>query len=112
MYLKFHFCPLTATAARYFNKDNPEVDFKKSEIDQSKTDTTVEKNKDDNNKEKLEQQKMEEEEAKKRDATWKTMKYSFIAFGASFGLLGSYMIYQLGIITFKMFFFAQISLEK
>ena len=39
---------------------------------------------------------MEEEEAKKRDATWKTMKYSFIAFGASFGLFGSYMIYQLG----------------
>jgi hypothetical protein len=46
--------------------------------------------------EKQEQKRMEEEEAKKRDASWRAMKYSFIAFGSSFGLLGGYMIYQLG----------------
>lgn len=44
---------------------------------------------------------MEEEETKKREATWKTMKYSFIGFGASFGLLGGYMIYQLGMMNNK-----------
>lgn len=47
-------------------------------------------------REKQEQKRMEEEEAKKRDASWRAMKWSFIAFGSSFGILGSYMIYQLG----------------
>jgi hypothetical protein len=36
------------------------------------------------------------EEQKRRDASWKAMKYSFIAFGATFGILGSYMVYELG----------------
>jgi hypothetical protein len=36
------------------------------------------------------------EEQKRRDASWKAMKYSLIAFGATFGILGSYMIYELG----------------
>jgi hypothetical protein len=38
----------------------------------------------------------DQEEQKRRDASWKTMKYSFIAFGATFGILGSYMVYELG----------------
>ncbi|KDR10492.1 mitochondrial import inner membrane translocase subunit TIM50-C-like [Zootermopsis nevadensis] len=36
------------------------------------------------------------EEQKRRDSSWKAMKYSFIAFGATFGILGSYMVYELG----------------
>ncbi|KAJ4448927.1 Mitochondrial import inner membrane translocase subunit TIM50-C, partial [Periplaneta americana] len=36
------------------------------------------------------------EEQKRRDASWKAMKYSMIAFGATFGIVGSYMIYELG----------------
>ena len=38
----------------------------------------------------------EKEEQKKRDASWKAMKYSFIAFGATFGIVGSYVMYELG----------------
>jgi len=36
------------------------------------------------------------EEQKRRDASWKAMKYSLIAFGATFGIIGSYMVYELG----------------
>ncbi|PNF36957.1 Mitochondrial import inner membrane translocase subunit TIM50-C [Cryptotermes secundus] len=36
------------------------------------------------------------EEQKRRDASWKAMKYSLIAFGATFGMIGSYMVYELG----------------
>ncbi|XP_049791052.1 mitochondrial import inner membrane translocase subunit TIM50-C-like [Schistocerca nitens] len=37
-----------------------------------------------------------DEDTKKREASWKAMKYGFIAFGVSFGFLGSYAIYELG----------------
>ncbi|GLG99423.1 Mitochondrial import inner membrane translocase subunit TIM50-C [Gryllus bimaculatus] len=37
-----------------------------------------------------------EEERKRRESSWKMMKYSFAAFGVSFGLLGSYLLYDLG----------------
>jgi hypothetical protein len=40
------------------------------------------------------------EEHKRRDASWKAMKYSLIAFGATFGIIGSYMVYELGIPKF------------
>jgi hypothetical protein len=40
------------------------------------------------------------EEQKRRDASWKAMKYSLIAFGATFGMIGSYMVYELGIPEF------------
>ncbi|XP_063230283.1 mitochondrial import inner membrane translocase subunit TIM50-C-like [Bacillus rossius redtenbacheri] len=43
-----------------------------------------------------EDNKESNEEQKKRDASWRTMKYSFIAFGASFGILGVYMFVELG----------------
>ncbi|KAK6644091.1 Mitochondrial import inner membrane translocase subunit TIM50-C [Polyplax serrata] len=84
----------TGTTARYLSKEGnlsqvPKEDKNEQSESQQKKDTEHEK-------ERIEQQKMEEEETKKREATWKTMKYSFIGFGASFGLLGGYMIYQLG----------------
>lgn len=38
----------------------------------------------------------EEEEARKqREQSWKMMKYSFLFFGVSIGLTGSYIIYEL-----------------
>ncbi|XP_034935088.1 mitochondrial import inner membrane translocase subunit TIM50-C-like [Chelonus insularis] len=37
----------------------------------------------------------DEEEKKKREHSWKMMKYSFIAFGASIGIAGSMFIYEL-----------------
>jgi hypothetical protein len=40
------------------------------------------------------------EEQKRRDASWKAMKYSIIAFGATFGMIGSYMVNELGIPEF------------
>jgi hypothetical protein len=40
------------------------------------------------------------DEQKRRDASWKAMKYSLIAFGATFGMMGSYMVYELGIPEF------------
>lgn len=52
--------------------------------------------KDDFEKEQKEQQRMQEEETKKREASWKTMKYSFIVFGGSFALFGGYTLFQLG----------------
>lgn len=69
-----------------------EKETKSSSVESKKNEPKL----DELEKEKMEQQRMDEEEAKKRDSTWRTMKYSFIAFGTSFGLFGSYMIYQLG----------------
>ena len=66
----------------------------KKELDDKKDKSKKEQ--EEHEREKKEQQKMEEEEAKKRDASWKAMKYSFLAFGSTFGLMGTYMIYQLG----------------
>lgn len=64
--------------------------------DKVKTSPKEKQQQDEKEREKQEQQRMEEEEAKKREQSWRTMKYSFIAFGSSFGLMGGYMIYQLG----------------
>lgn len=39
-----------------------------------------------------------EEERKKREASWKTVKYGFTAIGVSLGLAGAYAIIELGIL--------------
>ncbi|XP_018318721.1 mitochondrial import inner membrane translocase subunit TIM50-C-like [Agrilus planipennis] len=42
------------------------------------------------------EKKEEEDEQKQRDAAWRTMKYTFIAFGFSFTVLGGYLVFELG----------------
>ncbi|XP_075219213.1 mitochondrial import inner membrane translocase subunit TIM50-C-like isoform X2 [Lycorma delicatula] len=82
----FHNLPTVTCFLRCFS-----VDLKKSSKILSQTNEGIGQ-RNSNNEEKEE----EEELRKKRDANWRTMKYSLIAMGSVFGIFGSYLVFALG----------------